>query len=687
VPAGAALPPAVDGGKREASISLSKDGPAAERAVDGWAAASTAEAWARPLRRVGRVFQEARLRLAGARSATRTRTAEPGGAEGARPWERLARWALGLPGAAGPVDAAASPKHGAAASGARRDPIQGGGTELSEAVAAARRAALGALALFSLGMNLLVLASPLYMLQVYDRVMVTGRLETLALLTGLTAAALLVYGLLDALRGALLVRVGNWLVDRLGPVYLDSTVRMRLRGEAAGAQPLRDLAQIQAFVASPGLAVFLDLPWVPLSLALVWLLHPALGALALASLLALLALGALNEALTRRPALEANEAQVSAARLADAMARNAEAVRAMGMSAAMIRRWRRVTAAGLEAARRGQETGGLILGATKSARLFVQSAMLGLGAYLFLAGELSGGAMIASSILLGRALQPVEVAVSSWRGLGAARAAWSRLQSLARAVPPERARTRVGEPAGRVAFDRVTYVPPGGSAPVLRDVSFEALPGEALAVVGPSAGGKSTLCRLLVGTAEPSAGEVRLDNHEIRSWDAEELGRHVGYLPQDVELFAGTVRENIARMSEGEGDEAVVAAARLARAHESILRLPRGYDTPVGDGGARLSGGQRQRIGLARAVYRCPRLVVLDEPNANLDERGEEALAEAIAKLKRRGCTVLIVGHRPSTLAQADKVLLLVEGRVAFFGPRGAGPGGPRAATATAAGE
>jgi PrtD family type I secretion system ABC transporter len=528
--------------------------------------------------------------------------------------------------------------------------------------------ALGVLVLFSLGMNLLVLASPLYMLQVYDRVLVTGRLETLALLTVLAATALLVYGLLDALRSISLVRVSCWLVDRLGPVYLDSTVRARLRGDTAGAQPLRDLDQIQAFIASPGLVVFLDLPWVPLSLVLIWLLHPALGVLALVSLLALLALGALNEALTRQPTLDASHSQIAAAHLADAMAGNAEAVWAMGMLRAMTERWRHKNADRLNASRRGYETGALILGTTKFVRLFVQSAMLGLGAYLFTAGELTGGAMIASSILLGRALQPIEIAVSSWRGWGAARAAWSRLQMRAQFVPPEPVRTRLPEPAGRVTFDRVTYIPPGGSAPVLRDVSFQALPGEALAIVGHSASGKSTLCRLIVGTAEPSAGEVRIDGSEIRHWNPEDLGRHIGYLPQDVELFAGTVRENIARMTDDEEDEAVVEAARLAQAQECIRRLPQGYDTPVGDGGARLSGGQRQRIGLARAVYRCPRLIVLDEPNANLDEQGEAALAAAIDKLKRRGCTVLIVGHRPSTLAQADKVLLLAKGRVLFFG-------------------
>ena len=541
-------------------------------------------------------------------------------------------------------------------------------TELADA-ALACRVTFGTLVLFSFCMNLLQLAAPLYMLQVYDRVMVTGRLETLVLLTLLVAAALLVFGLLDALRGAILVRIGGWLNQRLAPIYLEASVRARLHGDNAGAQPLRDLAQVQSFIPSPGLSVFFDLPWSPLFLFLIWMLHPMLGLLAIGSAALLLALGIANDLMTRGPIAAGNVAQIASMQQADVAIRNAEVVQAMGMLPALSERWSRENVRAIEAARQASERGALLLGLTKCFRIFIQSATLGLGAYLVLQGEATGGAMIASSILLARALAPIEVAMGSSRQLGLTRLAWRRLQQRAQAVPPAPQRTRLPSPAGFVAFERVSYTPPGARAPVLQGVTFQAEPGEAVAVIGPSASGKSTLCRLLVGIAAPSAGEVRLDGSEIRHWNTAELGRHVGYLPQDVELFAGTVRDNIARMGERD-DEAVIEAAKLAFAHEMIQRLPQGYDTSIGDGGARLSGGQRQRLGLARAVYGGPQLIVLDEPNANLDQHGEAALAAAIEALKRRGATVLIIGHRPSTLSQADRILLLKDGRVELFAPR-----------------
>jgi PrtD family type I secretion system ABC transporter len=541
-------------------------------------------------------------------------------------------------------------------------------TELAEAFSACR-VTLGVLLLFSLGMNIMQLAAPLYMLQVFDRVMTTGRVETLVLLTIITAAALLVYGLLDAFRGAILLRTGAWLNDRLSPILLSGSVRARLRGDGAGAQPLRDLVQVQSFIASPGLSVFFDLPWTPVFLLLTWMLHPSLGLLAVGSAVVLLGLGIANDLITRGPTSAANAAHITSMQHAEATIRNAEVVQAMGMLPALAARWNRGHSTALDAARQAGERGGMLLGLTKALRIFVQSATLGLGAYLVLQGELTGGGMIAASILLARALAPVEVAMGTSRQFGLARLAWKRLQARAQAIPPEPVRTRLPSPAGFITFDRVSYTPPGAREPVLQGVSFRAQPGEAVAVIGPSASGKSTLCRLLVGIAEPSSGDVRLDGSEIHHWNTEDFGRNIGYLPQDVELFAGTVRDNIGRMGEVE-DEAVVEAAMLAHAHDMIQRLPQGYDTSIGDGGARLSGGQRQRIGLARAVYRCPRLIILDEPNANLDQHGEMALAAAIAELKQRGSTVLIVGHRPSTMAQADRILLLKDGRVELFAPR-----------------
>ncbi|MFG1296511.1 type I secretion system permease/ATPase [Xanthobacter variabilis] len=543
----------------------------------------------------------------------------------------------------------------------------GRGTELDFAMEQCRRSA-GTLLLFSLAINLLMLASPIYMLQIYDRVMVTGSINTLVLLTIMTAAAMLLLGLLDALRAVLAVRMSSWLSDRLGPVYLAHCVRARLLGDASGAQPLRDIAQIQSFVASPGLSVFFDAPWSPVFLGLIWILHPALGILAVSSAFILLALGLLNEATTRGATAAASQAQISATLQAETVIRNAEVVRAMGMLPDLIERWRAANDASVSAAQAAGERAGLIIGITKFARLFMQSAALGLGAYLVLKGELSGGAMIACSILLGRALAPVELAMSTWRNFTVARVAYHRLKSRLQVAPHERRRLALPTPTGIISANAVTYTPPGGR-PVLHQVSFQAKPGEAIAIIGPSASGKSTLCRLLVGVARPSSGEVRLDGSDLAHWDPEQLGRHLGYLPQDTELFPGTVRENIARMKGGD-EHTVIEAAMLAHAHEMIQRLPNGYDTAVGDGGHRLSGGQRQRIGLARAVYGVPPLIVLDEPNANLDQQGEAALSAAIEEMKRRGSTLLIVGHRPSTIVQADKILLLRDGRVEAFGPR-----------------
>ncbi|MCO6419729.1 type I secretion system permease/ATPase [Siccirubricoccus sp. KC 17139] len=539
---------------------------------------------------------------------------------------------------------------------------------LSGAIRACRSSAW-MLAAFSFAINLLLLGPSLYMLQVYDRVLATGRVETLLGLTVLIAAALLLYGLLEGLRSAIVVRMATWLGARLGPVYLEAGVRARLVGDAAGAQPMRDLSTVQAFMASPSLTGIFDILWSPAYLVLVWMLHPLLGSVALASVALLFCLGLLNEYVTRSQNARASLAQIVAAQQADAMIRNAETVRAMGMLPALVERWCRSGAAGTAAWQRAGETSAWLLGVTKFARNLVQSVLLGLGAYLVLRNEMSGGGMIASSILLSRALGPIEGAMSNWRNFVSTRLAYRRLKSRLESLPAEPLRTRLPAPVGRVTLDRVTYVPPGARAAVLTQVSLTAQPGEAIAVIGPSGGGKSTLCRILVGVAEPTAGEVRLDGSELAHWNPAELGRHIGYLPQEVELFGGTIRENIARMGAAD-DEQVVEAAMLAHAHELIQRLPEGYDTPIGEGGLRLSAGQRQRIGLARAVYGMPRLIVLDEPNANLDQAGESALGAAIENLKQAGATVVIVGHRPSTIVQADKILLLKHGRVADFGPR-----------------
>ncbi|KLK93420.1 peptidase [Microvirga vignae] len=541
-------------------------------------------------------------------------------------------------------------------------------TELDKALSACR-SAFWIMALFSLVINLLLLTQPIYMLQVYDRVLTTGHLETLITLTGLAAIALLLLGALDSLRSAVTARIGCWLYNRLGPVYLANGVNARLLGDTAGAQPLRDLSQVQTFIATQGLTVFFDAPWVPAFVILIWMLHPVLGILALCSAIILLALTIANDLLTRKPNLTANLAQISATQQAEAAIRNAEVVCAMGMLPAIVERWRNSNALAQSAIRTSAELGGVLVGLTKFMRFLVQIAALGLGAWLVLRGELSPGAMIAGSILLGRALAPVELAMSVWRGFSSARIAYGRLKLRLQNSPVDINRTRLPTPAGRLTVENVTYLLPQDRRPVLRNVSFVVEPGEAVAIIGPSAGGKSTLCRLLVGTAIPSSGQIRIDGSQIDHWDQDQLGQFIGYLPQDIELFATSVRENIARMGQVD-DQAVVEAAMTAHAHELIQHLPQGYETQIGDGGTGLSGGQRQRVGLARAVYRNPRLIVLDEPNANLDQAGESALAATLHELKQQGTALIIVGHRPSTLAQADKILLLKDGRVELFGPR-----------------
>lgn len=541
-------------------------------------------------------------------------------------------------------------------------------TKLEEALRHCR-SAFSTVAVFSLLINLLMLASPIYMLQVYDRVLTTGHIETLIALTCIIGVALFLMSALDSVRTAITVRIGSWLTNQLGPIYLASSVEARLKGENQTAQPLRDLTQIQSFIATQGLTAFFDFPWVPLFIGLLWLLHPVLGITALVTALILLGLSVANEYATRKLNVAANFGQISAMQQAEAAVRNAEAVRAMGMLPAMIERWRAINEGAVTALQSASERSSILIALTKFTRFFAQIAILGLGALLVLRGELSAGSMIAASILLSRALAPVEVAISAWRGFTTARIAYARLQAQLRAYPVGAPRLLLPKPRGQLSVDKLTFSTPETGVSVLRQVSFEVEPGEALAIIGPSAGGKSTLCRFLVGIGTASTGKVRLDGSEIRHWDPEQLGASVGYLPQDVELFSGTVRENIARMGEA-SDEAVVEAAILAHAHEMIQRLPNGYDTQIGDGGTKLSGGQRQRIGLARAVFGDPRLIVLDEPNANLDQYGETALAAALNELKARGAAIIVVGHRPSTLAQADKILFLKEGRVEIFGSR-----------------
>jgi PrtD family type I secretion system ABC transporter len=532
------------------------------------------------------------------------------------------------------------------------------------------RGAFGIIMAFSLAINLLMLATPLYMMQVFDRVLSSRSGDTLVMLTLITVLAIGVLTLLEAIRAQMLVRIGNWLDDRLGPTVFAGALRAALRSDPARAsQGLRDLGTVRGFITGPTVTPLLDAPWAPIFIIALFALHPVLGLIGLGGGVVLFGLGLINEIITKQPLRRANLAASKTHQRAEAALRNAEVIRAMGMGEGVLRLWRRDSAGTHEAQRAAGTRGSVILALSKFFRLLVQTVILGAGAWLVIHQEASAGAMFASSFLLGRALAPVENAISTWKSLVAARLAHRRLDDLVSALPSEAKGMELPRPVGELVVERLVFVPPGGEEPTLRGVGFELAPGEVLGVIGPSAAGKSTLARLIAGTWAPTAGKVRLDGADISVWHDSGGSQHVGYLPQDIELFAGSVRDNIARLGDA-NPTAVIEAAKLVGLHEIIMRLPRGYNSEIGEAGLRLSGGQRQRIGLARAVFGQPRLVVLDEPNASLDHEGEEALHHAITRLKEMGTTVVMIAHRPSVLGLADKLLVLRNGSVDAYGSR-----------------
>ncbi len=543
------------------------------------------------------------------------------------------------------------------------------GDALTLALARCRRV-WGGVAVFSAVLNLLMLAVPLYMMQVYDRVLTTGSVDTLLALTTLVAATLMVFGLLEASRGRVLTRAGAWLDRELGSPVLAGGVAAALRaGGGVSAQGLRDLATVRGYLGGPGVLPLFDAPWAPVFLGIVFLVHPVLGWIGLAGALVLFGCAVLNDLATRKKLTEANGAAVRSLNAADAAIRNADAIAAMGMLPALARRWGEAGGRGLDLQTAASDASGIISALAKVVRFGLQVAMLGVGAWLVLGHEMTPGGMIAAAVILARGLAPLEQLITSWRALVGARTAWRRLRELTDGGRDRGEGTALPRPVGRVAVEKVGYVPPGMREPVLRQVSLRLDPGDALGIVGPSGAGKTTLVRLLVGSLTPTAGHVRLDGADVTAWPDPDRGRHVGYLPQTVELFAGTVRDNIARLGEAE-DEVVVEAARRAGAHEVILALPEGYDTLIGEGGVPISGGQRQRIALARAVFGNPALVVLDEPNAHLDADGEQALVEAVVGMCAQGVTVVLIAQRAGVMAQVDKMLVLQAGAATSFGPR-----------------
>lgn len=531
------------------------------------------------------------------------------------------------------------------------------------------RTAFAATLIFSMFTNLLMFIGPLYMLQIYDRVLSSRNSTTLVALTVIAVTLLLAYGLLEYTRTRLLVRAGLQFDEVLAHPTFHLVVKQQTAAPGGGAQiALNDVDKVREFITGQGILAFFDAPWVPLFLGLCFAFHPWLGMVATGGALVIFALALANEFSTRGTLAEAGRAGNGATQFVGATMQNAEVIRAMGMEKPLTKRWLTQHDEMLDHQAKASGRGGMVVASSKFVRMSLQVAILGTGAYLAMLQEISPGIMIAASIVMGRALAPVEQAVQQWKQFVGARQSHGRLKKLFAGVKPDEDKIEMPLPKGALRVEGLFGMVPGGKEPILRNINFELAAGEVMALIGPSGSGKSTLVRHLVGAAQPASGAVRLDGTEIKHWDPEQLGKHLGYLPQDVKLFRGTVGENVSRFQEDATDEEIVAAATLAGAHELVQQLPDGYSTDVGDNGNHLSGGQKQRVGLARAVYREPCLIVLDEPNSNLDNHGEQALAKCIQELKAKGKTVILVTHKTGLLAQSDKTLMLVNGSVEKFG-------------------
>jgi ATP-binding cassette, subfamily C, type I secretion system permease/ATPase len=540
------------------------------------------------------------------------------------------------------------------------------------AASRAFRGALVGVAVATGLINLLSLSGPLFMLQVYDRVLPSRSIPTLVGLALLVLVLFAFQGLLDMLRGRILLRIGRGLDEKLSPRAFEIVMRAPLAARPAGEglQSIRDLDSVRSFVSSVGLAAFFDLPWMPLYVAVCFLFHPLIGFAVLFGALVVCSLTLITEGLTR----EASRASVALAaarhKLAEAARRNAALLQALGMRSRMTGQWMKANDAYLHSQQAANDMVAGLGSLSRVLRIIMQSAVLGVGAYLVINQEATAGVMLAATILAARALAPVELAIANWKAFVGARQSWRRLSDALTAVPPEQEWIALPPPAHGLRVTAVTLVPPGTGAAALHDVSFSLIAGNALGVIGPSGSGKTSLARALVGVWKPVRGTIRLDGATLDQWSPDALGRFVGYLPQEVELFEGTVAQNIARFEADAEPGKLIAAATAAGVHDIILRLPQGYKTEVGEGGTLLSGGQRQRIALARALYGDPFLVVLDEPNSNLDAPGEQALTKAIAGVRARGGIAIVVAHRPSAVAAVDHVLVLNEGRVHAFGAR-----------------
>lgn len=542
--------------------------------------------------------------------------------------------------------------------------------ELSDAFRAVKQYFIYA-GLFSAAVNILMLAPIIYMLQVYDRVIGSGSLSTLAMLTLLLLFLLSAVGGFEWVRSRILISASNRLEKDLRGRVFDATFKRALLsgGQNNNSQPNADLSSLRQFLTGNGLFAFFDAPWFPIYVGVMFMFHPWFGVAAIFAGIVMVILAYTNEVLTNKKLKDANSQASQVNNQIVRSLRNAEVIAAMGMTADIREQQELRSDEVLKLQTEASQQASILTSVSKSFRMIMQSMLLGLGALLALRQEISPGMMIAGSLLLGRALAPIDMLVGTWKGFSVARAQYDRLGQLLEQIPADEETMDLPAPKGELIVEQVSIVPPGGKAPVVKNVSLGLRPGEALGIVGPSASGKSSLARALLGIWPCYSGKVRLDGADIASWDRVKLGPHLGYLPQDIELFDGSVSENICRFGQVDAEK-IVAAAKLAGVHELILHLPDGYDTIIGGAGGILSGGQRQRIGLARAVYGEPCLLILDEPNSNLDDQGEKELVASIERVKSRGCTVIVITHRRLVLSCVDKILVMQAGAAAMFGPK-----------------
>ena len=556
--------------------------------------------------------------------------------------------------------------------------------EMLAALTAYKRAFFN-IGLFSAVINLLMLAPALYMLQVYDRVLASGNQMTLLMLTLMILGLFGLMGALEWVRSQVVIRLGTQMDMRLNQRVYDAAFEAQLRtGSPAAAQALNDLTSLRQFATGNALFAFFDAPWFPVYLFVIFMFSPWLGLLALGGAVLLMILAWVNQHVSQAPLKAASELSVQATQQASAHLRNAEAIEAMGMLDTLRGRWLAQHTAFLAQQNLASEKTATVSAWSKGVRLALQSLVLGLGALLAVQGQITAGMMIAGSILMGRVLSPIDQLIGVWKQWSSARLAYQRLEALLHSYPARTQRMALPAPRGELAVEQLSASAPGTRRATLANLSFTLPAGQVLGVIGPSGCGKSTLARLLIGVWQPLAGKVRLDGAELSQWDKHQLGPHLGYLPQDIQLFAGTIAQNIARFAEVDADK-VLAAAQLAGVHQLILQLPEGYETRLGEGGAGLSGGQKQRIGLARALYGLPAVIVLDEPNSNLDEAGEQALLQAIAQLKQHKRTLILITHKPNVLTLTDQLLILREGQLQAFGPTAKVLGAPAAAKPAAA--